>query len=381
MRGERLHSSRGDLVRARSLIGALRQQGHEVDVVEDAQAPLARLRVSFYRRVVRSLLPLPAARWLRDTVRPWHARRYARRLVFTGRRQQPEILVETDVAFAASGSLASKRLRLPLVLDDCSPVEEEEALGSGLLGKRRRLLARQCRAAAAVVCSSEEIAERLRPLVPSERKLLVVSNGVDIAAFSPVRRPSLRAELGVDRRLVIVFVGSFQPWHAADRLLVALDGIDRALPWHLLLIGCGPGHETTLLEAAARNLSDRVTSLGAVPHDRVPDLLGAADLAVLPGTNDYGDPMKLAEYAAAALPIVAPDLPPVRQRVEDGITGTLFSPSDLPAFTVAIDRYLRDEALRRRHGTAARLQLARTSSWEHAAASLATVLREAVSRQ
>jgi glycosyltransferase involved in cell wall biosynthesis len=120
-------------------------------------------------------------------------------------------------------------------------------------------------------------------------------------------------------------------------------------------------------------VSDRVVSLGALPPAQIPLALAACDVGVLPGSNEYGQPMKLLEYAAAGLATVAPDLPPVRQLVVDGRTGLLFPPGDVDGLAGAIGRLLNDEALRHRLGTAARRRVAGNGDWRERGRELAAV--------
>jgi hypothetical protein len=93
-------------------------------------------------------------------------------------------------------------------------------------------------------------------------------------------------------------------------------------------------------------------------------MLAACDIGVLPESNEYGQPMKLLEYAAAGLAIVAPDLPPVRAIIDDGVTGLLFPPGDVTGLTRALDRLLRDRAMRTRLGTQARSRIAAAAGWD-----------------
>jgi glycosyltransferase involved in cell wall biosynthesis len=91
-----------------------------------------------------------------------------------------------------------------------------------------------------------------------------------------------------------------------------------------------------------------------VPPDQLPAWVVACDIGVVPASNDYGHPMKLMDYAAAGLPAVAPDLAPVREVVEDGVTGLLFPPDDVRALALALRRLIRDPGMRRAMGARAR---------------------------
>jgi glycosyltransferase involved in cell wall biosynthesis len=121
-----------------------------------------------------------------------------------------------------------------------------------------------------------------------------------------------------------------------------------------------------------------VIALRNVTPDAVPGLLGACDVGILPGTNAYGHPMKLVEYAAAGLACIAPDLPVVREVLENGITGLLFPPGDGEALCRRISEVLRHADFRRTLGDAARRRVARLAGWENRARALLTGLERSV---
>jgi glycosyltransferase involved in cell wall biosynthesis len=367
VRGERLDSSRGDLVRARRLIEALRAEGHELQVVEDAARSGSALAVGTYRRVIRRLLSRRTALVLRDLGRWRHARGHGRRVAAAARTHEADIIVETQVHLAASGALAARLSGRLLVLDDCSPAGEEVLLGAGLPPLVRHLFRQQVRAAARLVVSSQALAARMVEEGVPAPKLQVVPNGVDVRAFRLGGRPELFAGAGAD--CVLGFVGSFQPWHGVELLFEALARLPD-LRLHVVLVGDGPGRRQALAAARRLALADRVTDMGKVDPDRVPQVVAGFHVGVLPGSNDYGHPMKLLEYAAAGLPSVAPDLPPVREVVEHEVTGLLFRPDDADALAEALRRLARDEPLRRRLGGAARGRVTAEASWRARARAL-----------
>lgn len=374
--GATLASGRGDLVRAWQLIGALRADGHEVEVVQAADHPQTAAAVSAYRSLVRHLLPQRAAHALRDLGRAAHAGVHAQRIARVAREQGADVIIETQVHPSDSGARAARACALPLLLDDCSPPAEEEALGCGWSGLARRAFARQAREAATLIVSSEALRERLYREGVSHGKITIVSNGVDLDAHDALARQSTRARLGFDGAPVIAFVGSFQPWHRVELLMEAAALV--AFRPRLLLAGRGPGLDTALGRARDLGLGDMVTSLGPLPPAEIPGVLAACDVGVLPASNDYGQPMKLLEYAAAGLAIVAPDLPPVRALIEHERTGLLFPQGDAGALARALARLLADSSLRRRLGESARHHLAAGASWRERGRELALAAQAVV---
>lgn len=370
VRGQRLDSGRGDLVRARRLIEALRADGHDVRVVEDAAAAGSQLIVSAYRRVVRRILPQRLALVVRDVGRWLHARRHARRVAAAILEQGAEVLIETQVHLAGSGVLAARLTGVPLVLDDCSPSGEEVVLGAGLPGLVRHVLRKQMQAASVVVAVSPAMRERLIEEGAPADRVCLIPNGVDLAAYQQVDREVVRRQLGLADRCVLGFVGSFQPWHQVDLLIEALARLRTHHQLQALLVGDGPCRDSVSAASRRLGVSDRVTMIGAVSSSKVPEFLSAFDVGVLPGSHDYGHPMKLVEYAAAGLASVAPDLASTRQVIQHEVTGLLFPPGDVNALAAALTRLVTDEGLRHRLGACARRQVAVGACWRDRARAL-----------
>ncbi len=111
--------------------------------------------------------------------------------------------------------------------------------------------------------------------------------------------------------------------------------------------------------AGSLNIDDRVTFTGLVPPRSVPELLARADILALPNPASaistlYTSPLKLFEYLAAGRPIVASDLPSMREVLRNDVNGLLVTPGDPDALASALRRLIGDPALRER--------LARTAS-------------------
>lgn len=362
VRGESLGSSRGDLLRAGNLIEALRSQNHKVIVVADA----ASVGVAGYRCLVRPLFPEWFALRARDIGRTIHGALHGRRVARIALANRAQLIVETQVAFAASGAVAASIAGLPLILDDCSPSFEEMTWGVGLPSLARYVLRRQSRAAARVAVSSQALKDLLSSEGVPPGKLKVVPNAVDAKKYSAttLRREQTRKKLGISESCVIGFVGSFQPWHQVELLVQSVAHLTAEHDVRLVLVGEG---KAILLEAEKLGVGDRVLALGAVPPSQVPCLLSAFDIGVLPNSNSYGQPMKLLEYAAAGLPAVAPDLPPVREVLQDRVHGLLFSPDDGNGLTRALAELITNADLRKRLGSRARSDVAAKSSWVQSA--------------
>jgi glycosyltransferase involved in cell wall biosynthesis len=360
VRGERLGSSRGDMVRAKKLVEALRGVGHEVHVVEFG----ASSAVSAYRKILRGVLPRLPALMLRDAGRWAASFGQGRQVARAAMDFRADAIVETQIGFCFSGAIAARKTGIPLILDDCSPLREEKALGTGLFGLARDAMLRQTEAAAVVFVSSSSIASSLAQEGMPREKIRLLPNGANLKAYAEVDREETRQRTALEGTCVIGFAGSFQHWHAIHLLVAALDKLRDNDSWHLLLVGEGPALAPALHAARALGLGARVTATGAVSSDRMPELICCFDIGVLPGSNDYGQPMKLVEYAAAGVASVAPDLPPVREIIRDLRTGLLFSPGDALELAGKLKMLIDDAGLRRRMGSQARCSLSEAHDWE-----------------
>ena len=176
-------------------------------------------------------------------------------------------------------------------------------------------------------------------------------------------------------RLRAVYVGQLYAGQGVERLLEALA---HARDVELTVIGGKAAEIAELARQAARlGVANRVRFLGFRPPSELDDLVREADAFVAPfepvGRMPYVAHTKLLEYAAWGRPVVAPDLPVVREHFPDGAGLVAFRPGDASALAAA---------LRRLQSTRADLANAQRAmaqhaplTWQARAARLAAALR------
>lgn len=207
---------------------------------------------------------------------------------------------------------------------------------------------------------------------------IIAPNAANISQFSftPEQRSQARAHWGLDGHVVCGYLGAFVPWHGIDAFVYAVaDRLAAAPHLKLLLVGDGAKFDEVRDFIASRGLQQQVILTGRVPHDQVPGLLAAMDMAVLPSAGDYTSPVKLFEFMACAVPPVAPDFEPIREVLKEGATGWLFPAGDIRA---AVDQVLlrsQDPESLRRVGAEARAYIQAERQWHHNVVQLVAFLK------
>ncbi|WP_433187178.1 glycosyltransferase [Actinoallomurus sp. CA-150999] len=138
-----------------------------------------------------------------------------------------------------------------------------------------------------------------------------------------------------------------------DMLLEAWAEIAPRHPsWRLRLYGSGPDEDALRRQAAEAGVSDSVEFAG--PTSDIETALTGASIFALP-SREEGFPMSVIEAMAYGLPTVAFDCAPgIRELLTDGHDGLIVAPGNTTEFAAALDRLIRDAALRDSLAEAAR---------------------------
>ncbi len=189
---------------------------------------------------------------------------------------------------------------------------------------------------------------------------------IDKFSFTAEQREAARQKWGLDGHVVCGYLGAFVPWHAIDQFVYQIaDRLQAAPHLKLLLVGDGATHADVEAFVRSRGLERQVILTGRVPHDEVPGLLAAMDMAVLPSAGDYTSPVKLFEFMACAIPPIAPDFLPVQEVLVEGRTGWMFKAGDLGAAVQAVLLRSQDSQALAEVGGAARRYIAAERQWRN----------------
>jgi len=222
-----------------------------------------------------------------------------------------------------------------------------------------------------VVCQTRGLAEVVGRRFAVSAPIAVIHSG---AAVTPV-------EAGRGRGEEILYLGQLYPMKGVDLLVEALGLLPHR---RLLIVGGNKQADIDRIQrlAARLGVQARITLTGYVPHRRIGGYFRRTGVAVIPildvlETRLFTSPLKLFEYMAAGIPIVASDLPSIREILQHGESAVLVPPNDPRALAKGIEQVLTDADLAARLARNA-LALVKTYSWENRAARLARFLEDVV---
>lgn len=340
-----LHS--GYTFRTRAILTAQMARGWQVAAVTGARqgaTTVARETVDgidFHRTVPPRALPAPLGELA-------EIRAFSASIERVVDAFKPDILhAHSPVLDALAALRVARRRNLPMVYE-IRAFWEDAAVGNGT-GTEGSARYRATRAletwavrradGVAVICEGLRRDLVARGIDPA--KIMVSPNGVDLTLFGDPPPPdtALAAELGLEGKEVLGYLGSFYDYEGLDTLIAAMPVLVAARPnVRLLMVGGGPMEAALREQAAASSVAHAIHFIGRVPHHEVERYYGLVDLLVYPRKamrlTDLVTPLKPLEAMAQRRLVAASDVGGHRELIRDGDTGTLF-PSDDPAALAA----------------------------------------------
>ena len=259
----------------------------------------------------------------------------------------------------------ARAARVPGVLEVNAPLVSEQADHRNLVDRvgAERVAALVFARASLLVAVSEGVRHYLERCGVDPARIAVIPNGVD-----PDRFPVTREPRETDRQFTVGFLGTLKPWHGLSVLLDAFDRLSRRQGGcRLLVVGDGP--ERARLEAMTRDrgIEHQVVFTGQVSPAQVAGHLASMDCAVAPYEDlpgFYFSPLKVYEYLAAGLPVVASRVGELAGVIRPDDNGLLVTPGDAAALATALERLRRSPALRARLGRSARDAALQEHTWD-----------------
>ena len=161
--------------------------------------------------------------------------------------------------------------------------------------------------------------------------MTVIPNGVSPSDFPPSPLPARQSRVPV-----LLYIGTLADWQGLEVMIKALPKILEQQAVQLRIAGRGRSRQRKLLLKQIRklNVEGSVIVQPAVPHHEVSNLIAESDICIAPlGLNDRNVtqgacPIKVLEYMASSRPLVASNMPIVRELVREDVDALLFSPNN-----------------------------------------------------
>jgi glycosyltransferase involved in cell wall biosynthesis len=368
----------GASVHVMSVAEGLADLGHELHVlVSPGDAPpRPHRRVTWY-----GIRPPFGLRQLRLARAP--------EVIRLARRLKPDVVMERYYNFGGEGVLAARAVGATTVLEVNARVADfpgslkQKLDRAMLIEPLRRWRDWQCARADLVITPSEKI---IPPHVPSER-MLVTDCGADIEMF----RPGATGAVPLTKQpgdTIVIFSGSFRAWHGAAHVVDAIRRLRARGRTDIKAVLIGSGPELANVRSAAAQV-EGVSVLDPVPHAKLPPIIAAADIGAAPYDISFNaaladefhwSPLKVYEYMACGLPVVAPYIERLSKLVRDGREALLYDAADPDGLANAIER-LADPVLRRQLGEAARARAEERFNWRGHCRLLDEAIRAAHARR
>lgn len=303
-----------------------------------------------------------------------------------------DLFYERYTAMGFGGAWASKVANTPLVLEvNADMINLEAPLHGQRISRVQYRIAEfvtkiSFNQASKIIAVSTAIKSQLiRAWNIDPAKIVVVPNGVDVEMFDPnkVFAADEKTALKPLGGHLVLFTGSFLPWHGVDILIRAFSEIEKDYPLtRLLLIGDGPTLKSMQDLSIDLGIREKVFFIGEVPHKEIPEYLKAADICVAPykelPVDLWFSPLKLFEYMAMAKPIIASNAGQISDVIDSEVSGLLVKPDNIEDLSNSIVRLLESDVLRESLGKNAQKIAREKYSWDEQVKKIEKVLEEVV---
>ncbi len=320
----------GDAIQVLAMSEALRRLGHDVRLVgAQPLCPYTYRSVGGRIRTWAKTLPW----WAKDIITAGFHLLACLKAAIVAMRFRPQWILERSTPYGFAGLWLARLFRVPLVAHLDAPIMVERAYSGERIAHsfHRRAMRGLGRHAHLVVIGSEASRTHYAALDIPASKTVLMQNGVFPEDIVP-------APSQPNGSMLVGYAGSMSQWHKVDLLIEAVFRLRLSgYPVRLLLVGMGEAYPDLAGLISSRGFADVVEMVGPLPRDETLRVMDRFSVAVLPGTLGTGAPLKLLEYAARGLPIVAPDLANLRQ-VWGDTTVAYFVPGD----PLELERLLRD---------------------------------------
>jgi len=399
-RGVPVLGTKGGSTHVRELVNALCARGAEVRVLTaratqgDDHVPLAARMIDVsperFSRTLRHRIERAAPGPLGETIGSETAGLLLNQRLYECLRRlhlrwHVDVVYERYSLWGFAGVTFARDQGLPFVLEVNAPLRLEQArfrtLHNAVLAEA--LESQLFQLADRVVVPSSALREYVIERGARAGRVRVVPNAADATFFRPPSGANGRR--AAEDTFVVGFLGSLKPWHGMQHLLRAFVRLHRRDPsYRLLIVGDGPLRPAVETMCRRARVAAAVRITGNVSYADIPRLLWQMDVGVAPYPalpRFYFSPLKIYEYMAARVPIVASAVGQIAEILIHRQTALLHPPGNVGKMVEHIERLRAHPGLRARLARQARRLLVKKFTWDRNAArvlAMADSLRRAM---
>ena len=238
-----------------------------------------------------------------------------------------------------------------------------------------------------VITLGEEMRENLTATGAKPDTIEILPNGIGEEFLNePVARAVAREELGLDVQAFYVgTVSSLVPYEGLDTALRAVAIIMPATEkLRVLIVGDGTERENLIRLASELGISEYCEFPGRVPREKAHLYHASLNVFVVPRVDSSVTravtPLKPVEALASRVPVIASDLPALRELIKDGETGHLVPAGDVDAWANSIKSFIREPSQADLMGRSGRGFVLENRTWNQNARRLAEIYQLVISK-
>ena len=185
-----------------------------------------------------------------------------------------------------------------------------------------------------ITCITPMLGATLEPKLKKFRKKIgYFQTGVNFNLFDPSKSLSLKSSLGIENKFIVFYHGVLSPNRGLQNVIKAID-ICRETISNILFMIVGNGKAEPELKSITKELDllENVKFTGGIPFEIIPSYIATADVGIIPLPAidwwNVSSPIKLKEYLAMQLPVIATDIPAHRHVVENTGGATLIKDNE-----------------------------------------------------
>jgi len=272
---------------------------------------------------------------------------------------RPDIVYIREIKFTIFPVLLAKLLDIPCVVEVNGLIDEVEKVKSAsmLLLKVLKSFHRwNLNSANHIITVTSGIKKEMVSLYGlKEDKITIITNGVDISKFKPIKKTEAILQTCLKKGYKYVgFVGGLFPWHGLDQLInAAIYAIENGEKIRFVIVGSGRLEYRLKQMVHNYKLEEKIIFTGSVPFDKVPYYINSFDICIVffkKVRKDPGDPIKLYEYMACGRPIIASNVRGYGDVVEFYKSGVSVNSEDPKVTGRKIKQLLEDKSKAKKMG-------------------------------